>query len=151
MFSRNIWPSSRLLCLQSTLVILWTLPLFKGKTHYSEEAILLTISRPQVDVKQMQRILSLIDAGAKEGTVIHGGRRFGSKVSDSPAKDLSVCQAQPNLFQGCIPRTNNLAQCASILCCVSGRDIWASCDCKLLRERRRGLVRDELHRIWPVL
>lgn len=51
---------------------------------------MLTTSRPQVDVKQMQRILRLIDASAKEGTVIHGGRRCGSKVSGSPATSFRI-------------------------------------------------------------
>ncbi|KEF58355.1 uncharacterized protein A1O9_06281 [Exophiala aquamarina CBS 119918] len=38
-----------------------------------------TFQGPQVDVKQMQRIQALIDAGGKDGRVIFGGRRHGDK------------------------------------------------------------------------
>ncbi len=36
--------------------------------------------RPQVDVKQMNRILQLVKAGKNDGQVVHGGRRHGTKV-----------------------------------------------------------------------
>ena len=35
---------------------------------------------PQVDEKQLQHIQRLIEHGKKDGTLVHGGNRYGDKV-----------------------------------------------------------------------
>ena len=42
--------------------------------------MLILWASPQVDEKQLNHILRLVDDGKRDGTLVHGGSRYGNKV-----------------------------------------------------------------------
>ena len=74
----------------------WIVVHFKGqRCMLSTETAANACCSPQVDVKQLQRIESLVRAGAKDGVLVQGGHRHGTKV------DIALAYHQGRGLQFC--------------------------------------------------
>ena len=84
LFLNNISSISKHWWAKFSWVIHQTLKRFKGKLTVSHtfpiRKMLILWPSPQVDEKQLNHILRLVDDGKRDGTLVHGGSRYGNKV-----------------------------------------------------------------------